>query len=98
PRHVGPELLNLLGYPLGIADRPSAQAPLREVDLVARQARERRAQVREERCPFGARPGEAEQGDERAAERCTRQTRRSLERVWHACRPEGPVERPGEAV
>ena len=62
-----PELLDLLGDPLGLADRAAPQAALGEVDLMARQPGERRAQEREQRGPVGAQPREAEQRAERGA-------------------------------
>ncbi len=98
PERAGPELLDLLGHALGLADRAAAQPALREVDLVAGQPGERRAQEGEQRSAVGAEPGEAEQGAERGAVNGARQSCPALERVGDAGGAERRLQRAGEAV
>ena len=94
PQRARPELLHLLCYPLGMADRASPQASFGEVDLMPRQPGKRRAEEREQRGTVGAQPREAEQRTERRAVGGAREPGPTLEPVGDAGGAEGRLEKP----
>ena len=80
------------------AHRAPAQPALGEIDAGARDAGVRRAQERVELVSPRAGPGEAQQREQRVAERRRRQANAAVDRVRDAGRPEGGLERRAPAV
>src|SRR5439155_3744894 len=98
PQRLAAQLQRLLDDALRLADAPAAQAPLEVVHVCAREAGERRAQKAVEIVPPAAEPLEAQQREERLAERGLADPQPALDRERDAERAEGGLERRPEAV
>src|SRR5581483_2999460 len=83
-----------LGRPNGAPPQP----PLDEVDRAALDARERRAQEREELATPAVEPRETQQREQRMPERRLRDAHLAVDRVRHAERAERRLERRAQAV
>ena len=85
--------LGLCFHPFGSIDRPATKSTLDEVNVGARDARKRRAHEREELPSCATAPREAEQRDQRVAERGRAQALRHLHRIRDSERAEDGLER-----
>ena len=92
PQRLPAQLERLLDDPLGIADRPPAQPPLEVVDVRARQAGERRAEEAVQVVAAAVAPLEAQEREERLAERRLADPDAPLDRVRDAERAERGLE------
>ena len=97
-QRLAAQLRHLLLHPLRLGHAAAAQPALEEVDVVARQPRVRRAQEGEQVAPLPVEPGVAQQREQRLPERRLAEPQPPFERVGHAERGEGRVERRAPAV
>src|SRR2546430_1403088 len=95
---LGPELLDLLFDPRRRPDTAAAKPPFEKVGVPARKAGIGRAQEGEQVAPLAVEPRVTEQAEQRLAERRQSEPQPALERVRHAVRREGRVERSAPAV
>src|SRR4029078_1468089 len=92
------QLLALLDDPVGRLHRAAAKSPFDEVDARALDAGERRAQEREEIAAPAAEPREAEERDQRLAERRLREAHLPVDGVRDAERAERCLEWSAQAL
>ena len=97
-QRLAAQLRHLLLHPFRLGDAAPAQPAFEEVDVVPRQPRVGRAQEGEQVAPLAVEPRVAQQREQRLAERRLAQPQPALERVGHAERREGRVQRGPPAV